>query len=358
MESALLNSFDQFKSETGIPQQAQAAHTSVNRILSTTVAFLSMVGAVIIVVTFIVYPDIRTNSRRIIVYISISDFSVACLNTVGLYNPATSDSKLTCKLQATLTVVAVLSSFLWTVNLSLYFYMTICKKISTAAEKRMMTLFHVTAWGFPITIAVFAYGLHGVGYTRDMVSSGWCWISTDKPWWQVVLWMSLTGKAWEISAYIVISVLFALVKQEMARGLIPRRHLLTPKALEVVKKADRKFKFIPIVFILLRIWGTIRFFRFLAYHPEDPPLLKWLVVLHGVGDNSQGFANFVLFCLFTDKIKEKFKLGCNSVKPYCFRIPNKNQVLDSQSTNFPLNTTSDLSSYGAGDFVTLTAYSV
>ena len=67
---------------------------------------------------------------------------------------------------------------------------------------------------------------------------------------------------------------------QMARGLIPRRHLLTPKALEVVKKADRKFKFIPIVFILLRVWGTIRFFRFLAHHPDDPPLLKWLVVLH------------------------------------------------------------------------------
>lgn len=78
----------------------------------------------------------------------------------------------------------------------------------------------------------------------------------------------------------------------------------------------------------------------------------------GVGDNSQGFTNFVLFCLFTDKIKEKFKLGCDSIKPYCFRIPNKNQLFDSQSTNFPLNATSDLSSYGAGDFVTLTAYSV
>lgn len=220
MESGLLNSFDQFKSEKGIPQQSQAAQTSVNRILSTTVAFLSMVGALIIIVTFIVWPDIRTNSRRIIFCISISDFSVACLNTIGLYNPPTKDftQEFTCKMQATLNVVAVLSSFLWTVNLSLYFYMTICKKISTPSEKRMMTLFHVTAWGFPTTIAVFAYGLQGVGYSRDMVSSGWCWISTNKPWWKVVLWMFLTGKAWEISAYIVISVLFALVKQEVGNN--------------------------------------------------------------------------------------------------------------------------------------------
>ena len=66
----------------------------------------------------------------------------------------------------------------------------------------------------------------------------------------------------------------------MRLGFIPGGDFLTPKALEVIKRAERKLTFIPMVFILLRIWGTIRFFRFLCYHPEDPPAIEILVFLH------------------------------------------------------------------------------
>ena len=66
----------------------------------------------------------------------------------------------------------------------------------------------------------------------------------------------------------------------MRLGFIPGGDFLTPTALEVIKRAERKLTFIPIVFILLRIWGTIRFFRFLYYHPEDPPAIEVLVFLH------------------------------------------------------------------------------
>lgn len=65
----------------------------------------------------------------------------------------------------------------------------------------------------------------------------------------------------------------------MNTGIASGSHFLTLKSIEVVKKADRKLTFIPVVFILLRMWGTIRFFRFLAYHPEPPPAQKWLVIL-------------------------------------------------------------------------------
>ena len=62
-------------------------------------------------------------------------------------------------------------------------------------------------------------------------------------------------------------------------GFIPGGDFLTPKALEVIKRAERKLTIIPMVFILLRIWGTIRFFRFLYYHPKDPPAREFLVYL-------------------------------------------------------------------------------
>lgn len=183
-----------------------------------------------------------------------------------------------------------------------------------------MLFFQLTAWVIPVLIAATAYGEKAVGNSEDLVSSGWCWIKIDRNgdrWWNV-LWMCIAGKGWEILSYIAISVFYFLVKwqirREMKTGFAPGSHFLTLRSIEAVKKADRKLMFIPIVFILLRIWGTIRFFRFLVYFPSTPPLQEWLMILHGVGDSGQGFANFVLFCLFTEKIRRKFKLCCGNQK--------------------------------------------
>ena len=57
------------------------------------------------------------------------------------------------------------------------------------------------------------------------------------------------------------------------------------ESVEVLKKADRKLTFIPVLFILLRMWGTIRFFRFLAclpdcHHSGPQPAYRWLEILH------------------------------------------------------------------------------
>ena len=73
--------------------------------------------------------------------------------------------------------------------------------------------------------------------------------------------------------------LLTLPYPKVTLGFIPGGDFLTPKALEVIKRAERKLTIIPMVFILLRIWGTIRFFRFLYYLPEDPPAIEFLVFL-------------------------------------------------------------------------------
>ena len=73
--------------------------------------------------------------------------------------------------------------------------------------------------------------------------------------------------------------LLTLPYPKVTLGFIPGGDFLTPKALEVINKAERKLAVIPMVFVLLRIWGTIRFFRFLYFHPEDPPAIEFLVLL-------------------------------------------------------------------------------
>ncbi|CAH3195451.1 unnamed protein product [Porites evermanni] len=358
MESVVTGSSSLKTMETLYPithgRQTEIAESDLNKIFTTTAASLSLTGTLVIFITFIMWPDLRTNSRKMIVFISIGDFFVALFNIIGIYNPPVDNSM--CKIQPVVTNVAVLSSFLWTLNLSFYFYLTICRKISVEYERRIMQLLHLVGWVIPILIAFIAFTAGAYGFSKNVGTSGWCWISGNQEWWKVVMWMFITGKGWEIISYICIIYFYLLVilqiRREVRLGFIPGGDFLTPKALEVIKRAERKLTFIPMVFIFLRIWGTIRFFRFLYYHPEDPPAIEVLVFLHGIGDSSQGFANFVLFCLLTDHVRKKFRLCCVRFTPW-YHYLEKDPLFE--STNFPLNETTDFSSnsYGAGDILSV-----
>ena len=87
---------------------------------------------------------------------------------------------------------------------------------------------------------------------------------------------------------------------------------------------DQKLLWIPIVFLLLRMWGTLRFFISLArschyicddsivvlpfcykvlYHPV-------LVYLQSIGDPGQGWSNALLFVVFHRPISERLCPCC------------------------------------------------
>ena len=201
---------------TTVPGPNRTAEESLNKGLSTSAASLSIVGSLTIFITFLMWTDLRTTSRLMIVFISIGDFLVASSNILGLY--MNSDQQM-CEIQATINIAAILSSFFWTVYLSIYFYLTICKTISIKMERLAIWVFHITAWGIPLAIAVVAYFDDAVGNSRDYVSSGWCWIkyTQHEKRWKMVLWMCIAGKGWEISAYIAITVFYVLVKLQIRR---------------------------------------------------------------------------------------------------------------------------------------------
>lgn len=202
---------------TTVHPQEQIAGELRNQILFTAVASLSILGSLIIVSTFWLWPDLRTNSRLMIVFISVCDFLVASFNILGINIEKKLDKEI-CELQATVNIAAILSSFFWTAYLSLYFFLTICKKISVRTERVTMWLFHVSAWGIPVVIALVGYKLNAVGNPHDMVSSGWCWIKyshTERN--KMIIWMLIAGKGWEILAYIAISVFYVLVKMQIRR---------------------------------------------------------------------------------------------------------------------------------------------
>lgn len=77
-------------------------------------------------------------------------------------------------------------------------------------------------------------------------------------------------------------------------------------------KVDQKLIWIPIVFLLLRMWGIIRFFisnPSVAVCPSERQCTllynKYLIYMQGIGDPGQGWSNALLFVIFHHTIFQR-----------------------------------------------------
>lgn len=73
------------------------------------------------------------------------------------------------------------------------------------------------SWGVPLAITVAAVALKKIGYDASDVSVGWCWINLEAE--DRVLWMLLTGKLWELLAYVTLPVLYLLIRKHIRRAV-------------------------------------------------------------------------------------------------------------------------------------------
>ena len=68
-----------------------------------------------------------------------------------------------------------------------------------------------------MAITVAAVSLKKIGYDASDVSVGWCWINLEAE--DRVLWMLLTGRLWEMLAYILLPLLYLLVRKHINRAV-------------------------------------------------------------------------------------------------------------------------------------------
>lgn len=169
-----------------------------------------------------------------------------------------------------------------------------------------------------MAITVAAVCLKKIGYDASDVSVGWCWINLEAE--DRVLWMLLTGKLWEMLAYILLPLLYLLVRKHINRAhqaLSEYRPIWEGRQLQrgsPTSMADKKLILIPFIFICLRVWSTVRFVLTLCGSPAvQAPVL---VVLHGIGNTFQGGANCIMFVLCTRAVRTRlFSLCCCCPRP-------------------------------------------
>ncbi|CAI5647298.1 G-protein coupled receptor 157 [Oreochromis niloticus] len=265
---------------------------------------LSFLGSSLIILTYIIWSDLRTTPRKLLVYLSVSDWLSAVSYAFGVWSVFRTNSA-ECVAQGAISTFANTSSFFWTVAIAVYLYVFIVRANQRVADS-LVLVFHLVSWGIPLGITIAAVSLNKIGYDASEVSVGWCWVRINVK--DRVLWMLLTGKIWEFLAYLTLPFLYILIKRHIHiahAALSEYRPILAnrPPAHSFSSMADVKLTLIPIIFILLRIWSTVRFILLLANSNvrQNPAL----VTLHGIGNTLQGAANCVMFVLFTQPIRTR-----------------------------------------------------
>ncbi|XP_005530507.1 PREDICTED: probable G-protein coupled receptor 157 isoform X2 [Pseudopodoces humilis] len=266
---------------------------------------LSCAGSVLLLCTQARWPELRTRPRQLLLQLSLADL----LSALSYFYGVLRDFERTswdCVLQGALSTFANTSSFFWTMAIALYLYLSIVR--GSPAGEALLWCFHAVSWGVPLAITVAAVALKKIGYDASNVSVGWCWVDLDAE--DRLLWMLLTGKVWEILAYVTLPVLYILIRKHINRAraalseyrpILPGTPALRPRA----SIADTKLILIPVIFIFLRIWSTVRFILTLCGSPAVQNSL--LVVLHGIGNTFQGGANCILFVLCTRAVRARLR---------------------------------------------------
>ena len=195
------------------------------------ISSLSMFGSITIIVTYFLFENLRTTSRKILVYISIGDFfTVFPYLVIRWYNSADNPDRdpdkysksHNCQAQSFVSTTAVMWSFMWTSSLAIYLYLSVVKQRVEMAEK-LMVLFHGINWGVPLVLVGVALCCRALGFHEANASGGWCWIKRHPEHWETVLWMLACGKFCEIVSYFVNEILcfcvYRKVKEEVSMAV-------------------------------------------------------------------------------------------------------------------------------------------
>lgn len=163
LQDAIQNSSDS--------QDAFLYKHEVLRSVVSSVCALSMIGALLIILSYLCVRSIRTTTRQILVHLSVADFGVACANFVGatvyfdqfIRDCKSSNSSISipcgvvenlCTAQAFFAAYCTLASVMWTLSLAVYIHCLVVYSGLTIHTK-VMRFSMLFCWGMPLLVAVW-----------------------------------------------------------------------------------------------------------------------------------------------------------------------------------------------------------
>ena len=152
---------------------------------------LSIIGSLLIIITYILFRDLRTNVRLILLHLSIMDLGIGLANLIGTainfnkYYTAHRRSNFdlmdgVCRTQAVFAAYSTYGSILWTNCLAVYLYFAVVHRISKKAAACLMSFMSLFCYLLPVLLTCWLIVTHKLG-PSPYGSGGWCAIVDVDP---------------------------------------------------------------------------------------------------------------------------------------------------------------------------------
>lgn len=257
----------------------------------------SCLGSLLILLVYALFEDVRSTAQKIVTLLALADLVTALGYIIGSVNflahfNATSGCgvfEVTCEVQSAITSWSSLCSFAWTFVLALHFYLLIVwgrARLST----RLLPLYHALAWGLPLLVILPIAASRKLGYA-PYAASNWCYVrdaGSSSPAGTTLLIFLVAGKLWEMAAYVVVPILYVIITVHLARvgvclgctngvwliRIISIRLYISQAKRNIhhsgsggeggSRHVEKRLLAIPLLFLVLRLWGTVQLFFALA----------------------------------------------------------------------------------------------
>ncbi|XP_013401652.1 G-protein coupled receptor 157-like [Lingula anatina] len=295
--------------------------------------------------TYLVLEDVRTTSRKLLMFASVADIvTAACFLMGSLWyilkrqfgsdtihtdggDEQANSSDITCVLIGAISSYSQSVSFWWNMATALYLYLEIVQGKRIEAWK-WLGITHVICWGVPAIPTITAACYHVFGFNDVLMPAcsisraSICWLKGGLGFREYIAWTILTLKGTEILTYFQILVLYLMIAWHVSRtstNLIRNyqfnredEKMLFDQTISVVLRANRKLIAVPLLLIGVRIWGTLRMIVMVAWMPSCTtpyPATEWIKVvfmlMEGAGNSAQGLANGVIFCAISNRVRSR-----------------------------------------------------
>lgn len=146
---------------------------------------LSIIGSLLIIISYVLFRELRTHARLVLVHISVADLGVAASNLFGdafrfetCFNSTTNRLEPAvvekiCKAQAFIAHFSTISSVLWTMALAALMYAVVRRLVTTNNSKGFMWFFYVFCYGLSLLVSVWMICMGKLGFS-PFDTFGWC----------------------------------------------------------------------------------------------------------------------------------------------------------------------------------------
>ena len=285
-----------------------------------TSSILSILGAFFIILTYILFKELRTKARFVLLMIAISDLvnSIAYIfafvyTAKNVYyslcyeNKPTAELQL-CAIQSATNMFATLTSNCWTCVLGIHITCLFFSR-NYLDNKWVMGLAHTICWICSFILVAFSYGFGRLGPGAQSVNVGWCFVSNYTIRHESVdsldhaLIEFFISKFWESVTVFILAIVYTVSACKLCHFNYKNRQCWA-----FTERHDYRLIWIPVVYLLLRLWGNIRWFLEITRHStfnSCPKLDIVFAFLQVVGDTGQGWANGILYIIFNQAMRKR-----------------------------------------------------